>query len=122
MPQGRPSRHSRSTFGLRLFAARENAGLTQAQVAEKLGITQTAYALWERREMSLRPQQIEKLASILKVSPEYFFSKSVPRQRGGPTGKLRKVFEEVSSLPRYQQQRIIAVIEDMLLAHRTKSR
>lgn len=43
------------------------------------------------------------------------------RNGGGPVGKLRRVFEEVSRLPRYQQQRIVGVVEDMVNAQQSKS-
>ena len=46
MPRGRPSKRQRPPFGERLRALREAAGLSQQQVADKLDITQTAYAWW----------------------------------------------------------------------------
>jgi len=84
--------------------------MTQAQVAEKLNISQTAYALWERREMALKPQQIEEVAAILKVPVDYFFDAPKPKANGGPVGKVRQTFEDVSRLPRRQQQHIIKVV------------
>jgi len=60
---GRPSKEPRTEFGQRLLAAREASGLSQAQVAEQLGITQKAYAVWERYPVALRPEQIEKVTS-----------------------------------------------------------
>ena len=36
-------------FSERLKKLRKDAGLTQVDVANKLGISQPAYALWERR-------------------------------------------------------------------------
>jgi transcriptional regulator with XRE-family HTH domain len=110
MQTGRPSKRPRSPFGARLHAARETAGLTQEQVAQKLGISQTAYALWERREMALKPDQIEQAADILSVSVDYLFGRATPRITGGPVGKVRKTFEEVSRLPRRQQQHIVRVV------------
>lgn len=118
MQTGRPSKRPRSAFGTRLHAAREAAGLTQAQVAQKLDLTQAAYALWERREMALKPEQIEQAAKVLGVSVDYLFGHSSSRVNG-PVGKVRQTFESVSRLPRRQQQRIIGVVEDMLLARST---
>ena len=54
MKTGRPSKLERTAFGARLHAAREAAGLSQAQVADKLDITQAAYAFWERRKYERR--------------------------------------------------------------------
>jgi transcriptional regulator with XRE-family HTH domain len=110
MQTGRPSNRPRSAFGARLHAAREAAGLTQGQVAEKLGITQTAYALWERRDMALRPDQIEAVAKVLNVTVEHLFGQAQAKASGGPVGKVRQTFEEVSRLPRRQQQHIVRVV------------
>ena len=115
MQTGRPSIHPRTPFGERLHAAREALGLSQTRVAEKFGITQKAYAVWERYPVALRPEQIEKAAEILNVSVEYLFGKPVPKTRtGGPVGRARRVFEEVSKLSRHRQQRIISLVEDLL--------
>ena len=38
------------------------------------------------------------------------------QRKGGPVGKARRVFEEVSKLPRHQQQRILGIVEDLIAA------
>lgn len=119
MQTGRPSKHPRSAFGTRLHAAREAAGLTQAQVAEQIGITQTAYALWERREMAIRPDQIEHLAKILNVSVEHLFGVAAPKTASGPAGRVRQTFHEVSKLPRRQQEQIVKVVSALLAQAKT---
>ena len=119
MRTGRPSKSPRTNFGARVKALREAAGLTQEQVARQLGITQASYALWERRNVALTAEQLGKLAAVLGVSAdELVFGASRKSVRGGPTGKARRVFEEVSQLPRSRQQRIVSVVEDMLAAAR----
>ncbi len=123
MQTGRPSKLPRTPFGERLHQAREALGLSQTQVADKLGITQTAYAFWERRPVALRPDQIEQIAQILKIPIDVLFGHSIPKSRGaGPVGKARQVFDEVSKLPRHQQQRIVGVVSDMLSAQRSNTR
>mgnify|MGYP001577569700 CR=1 FL=1 len=112
MKTGRPSNRPRTAFGERLHVAREALGLSQAHVATKFGITQKAYAVWERYPVALRPDQVEKLAEILHTSVEDLFGKKNKNGRnGGPIGKARRVFEEVSKLPRSQQQHVLMVVE-----------
>jgi len=97
--------------------ARTAAGLSQAEVAQKLGLTQTAYANWERYPVALRPEQIEKLIAILKVAVEQLFADGGRcQERGGPVGRARRAFERISKLPRSRQQRTLAVVEDLLTA------
>jgi transcriptional regulator with XRE-family HTH domain len=117
MQIGRPSKHPRTAFGERLTAARTEAGLSQAQIAEKLGITQTSYADWERYPVALRPDQIERLTQILKVPIEQLYGVKLNSRGAGPVGKARRVFEEVSKLPRQQQQHIIRVVEAFVAQH-----
>jgi transcriptional regulator with XRE-family HTH domain len=117
MAMGRPAKSKRTEFGERLVTARQQMGLSQAQVAERLGITQQSYGGWERRETALKPEHLVKVAAILNVTVDYLLGKEDSRKRsGGPVGKARRVFEEVSKLPRNQQQHIIRVVEDMLVA------
>ncbi len=112
MQIGRPSKRPRTAFGERLFAARTAAGLSQAEIARKLGITQTAYADWERHPTALRPDQIEMLTKILKISVEALFaSNGRGKEQAGPVGRARRAFERVSGLPRSQQQHILKVVE-----------
>jgi len=117
MKTGRPSTRPRPPFGARLHDLREQAGLTQAQVAEKLGISHRAYAFWEREPTAVRAEQLAILAELFDVTADYLIGREAPKQRGtGPTGKLRQVFETASKLPRRQQQRVIDVVEDILVA------
>jgi transcriptional regulator with XRE-family HTH domain len=119
---GRPAKSKRSAFGERLVAARQQVGYSQIQMAEKLGITQQTYAGWERRTTALRPDHISKLARALNVSVDYLLGhENAGKRSGGPVGKARRMFEEVSKLPRHKQQRILSVVEDLLAAHRVAS-
>jgi transcriptional regulator with XRE-family HTH domain len=89
------------------------------QLADKLGITQSTYAGWERRTTALKPEFISKLAATLNVSVDFLLGHDNGGQRkGGPVGKARRVFEEVSKLPRHQQQRILGIVEDLIAAQR----
>jgi DNA-binding XRE family transcriptional regulator len=84
---GRPSNRARTPFGQKLYAARMAVGLSQAQMAKKLGITQTAYSLWERRTVALRPNQIERLLDLLKIPANDLFSAPPSRKRSSTKAK-----------------------------------
>jgi len=123
MQTGRPTTTERTDFGTRLHALREAAGVTQQEVAEQLGIAQSSYATWERQTPAIRPDQLERLADILGVPVTEFFADNPPAapQRSGPLGRARRVFEEISGLPRKKQKRILDVVEDLLEVHGQKS-
>lgn len=112
MQTGRPSKRERPPFGARLHFFREQAGLTQAQVAEKLGISPRAYAFWEREPVAVKADQLAILADVLDVSADALIGREAPQKRGsGPAGKLRQVFEHASQLPRSQQAKVAEFVE-----------
>jgi transcriptional regulator with XRE-family HTH domain len=97
---------------------REQAGLSQQQLAERLGLTQRAYAHWERNPVALRPEQLLSLAEALNVSVDDLVGTNGTRKRGaGPTGKMKQSFEAASRLPRSQQQKITALLEPFIAHH-----
>ncbi|MFS9449917.1 helix-turn-helix transcriptional regulator [Streptococcus cristatus] len=63
-------------FSERLKDLRRQAGLTQVEVAEKLGISQPAYASWERGVKKPTQENLVKIAQILNVSVDYLIGNS----------------------------------------------
>lgn len=58
-------------FSERLKNLRKQAHLTQVDVAEKLGISQPAYASWERGIKKPTQDNLVKIAQVLNVSVDY---------------------------------------------------
>jgi transcriptional regulator with XRE-family HTH domain len=116
---GRPAQTNRNQFGVRLHALRQRAGLSQQQVAEKLGLTQRAYSHWERYSVAVRPDQLRQLAAIFEVSVDELLGENGNKKRvsAGPTGRMRRLFEQASKLPRSQQEKIAAVLEAFVNQH-----
>lgn len=118
MKTGRPCKEREYPFGARLHAAREALGLSQAEVAAKLCMNQASYGAWERDPVALRPDQIQKLAEVLNVSVEHLFGEDEKKQhKGGPVGKARRIFEELSKIPRSQQTHVLTVVEGFIKQH-----
>jgi len=63
-------------FSERLKTLRKEAGLTQVDVAEKLGISQPAYASWERGIKKPTQQNLVKISQVLNVSIDYLVGNS----------------------------------------------
>lgn len=63
-------------FSERLKGLRKQVGLTQVDVAEKLGISQPAYASWERGVKKPTQDNLVKIAQILNVSVDYLVGNS----------------------------------------------
>jgi transcriptional regulator with XRE-family HTH domain len=117
MAKGRPPIHPQTDFGKRLAQAREQAGLTQTQLGDKLGLSQRAIAHWERDETALLPDQLDAVAKALKVSVDALVSgNGHPPKESAPRGKVRQVFEAVTRLPRRQQEKIVEVVDALVRA------
>ena len=120
MPTGRPAKTKRSALGERIAALRERAGLSQEQLAQKVGSNQKTVAYWERRAVTLKPAQIEAVAAALGSVPQEVLGLAASKPRGGPVGKAKALFDRVSALPRDRQARILTTVEDMLVAHEVR--
>ena len=57
-----------ATFGDRVAGAREHAGMTQAQLARRLGIKKSTLTAWEEDLSEPRANKLSMLAGLLSVS------------------------------------------------------
>lgn len=58
-------------FGKRLKELRKQAGMTQAQLATKLGITKSVVSYYELSERTPSPEVLRDIAIIFRVSADY---------------------------------------------------
>lgn len=80
------------TFGDRIKDARKAAGLTQRQLADKIGVSNTSISNWEQCVSTPDPDTIQHLCWALNVQPNYFFGAEVS-QFGGiiPVPEMAKI-------------------------------
>jgi len=106
---GRKFTKTRPKLGAHLVALRINAGLTQVDLAQRVGVLQQTIAFWEQADKPPRSDILLKLADALDVNIQALLTENgvvAVKKKGGPEGKLRKVFEEASNLPRSQQEKV----------------
>jgi len=99
----------RPRLGAHLAELRTRAGLSQGDLAERVGVQQQTIAFWEQSSKPPRSEVLAPLAQALGVRVESLLGGGnghAPVRKGGPQGRLRKVFEEASGLPRRQQEKI----------------
>ena len=61
-------------FGEKLKELRMQAGLTQAQLAQRIGVTKSVVSFYELRERSPSPDVLMKLSGIFHVSTDYLLA------------------------------------------------
>ncbi len=76
--------------------------------------TQKMVDYYERRTANPALEVVQKAAAALEVSPAELISDGVAplktSRKAGPTGKVQRIFEDVSRLPRPQQEKIVEFV------------
>lgn len=110
------------TIAQRLVRLRKERGLIQTQMAKRLGVSQPVVSDYERGGLRLHGELILKVAEILDVSANELLgldAKAVPKKRG-PQSQLEKQMAAIASLPRKEQQQLLAVVEAFISQHATQ--
>ena len=100
----------------RLRQLREAAGLSLRELARMVGEDHSNVGFWERTGNLPRSNVLVPLAQALGVTVEELLGEEKPKRAAGPGGKVRNVFDQVSKLPRRQQDKIVEVVEALLKA------
>src|SRR5262245_47662946 len=108
-----------SETGARIVALRRRAGPSQAQLAEAPGIPQRTLSFYEREAGDIPAGLAPQMARALGVSVDELLGKTEKKRRAavGPTGRMRRLFEAASKLPRSQQEKIAAVLDVFVNQH-----
>lgn len=105
-------------FGSRLAAARRAVGLSQNDLAAKLGVPQSNISFWERWDKAPRGEVLPKLTAVLGVGADELLGITPPKpKRSVAQGRLQKVFEQAGKLPRRQQDKIAEVVAALVAQH-----
>ncbi len=104
-------------FPQRLASLRKHQHLTQQALAELTGVHLTQIQRYEKGDSQPTLEVIRKLALALAVSADALVFD--PEERG-PDDELRLRFEAVQQLPPEDRQAIKAMLDGMIVKHRTK--
>jgi transcriptional regulator with XRE-family HTH domain len=108
----------RPPLGQRLVELRQAAGLTQMQLASKLGVHHSNIAFWELSGTPPRGEVLPVMAQALSVSVDELLGVTPPKPRKqAAKGRLQLVFEAASKLPRRQQEKIAEFVEAFVKQH-----
>jgi transcriptional regulator with XRE-family HTH domain len=105
-------------MGARVAQARKGRGLTQQQLADRLGVAQQTLAHYEVGRVRIAASQLPTLAEILDLSiDEMLIGQASPRQPGkrGPASRLQQQLDAISQLPK-AKQRVVSEVLDAMLA------
>ena len=85
-------------FGRRLVELRKARGLTQVEMAERLGATQSFVSKYERGELRLHGVLIIKLAAALRVSTDELLGFAGKEPSLKPAVKDRRLWRRITAI------------------------
>ncbi|MDX2227286.1 MAG: helix-turn-helix transcriptional regulator [Verrucomicrobiae bacterium] len=106
----KPKAH-RPPLDQHIASLREAAGLSQAQLAHLVGVHHSNIGFWEVSGTAPRGEVLPKLAKALGVSVDEFLKVESKPKKSVAKGRLQKIFEAASKLPRRQQEKVADVLE-----------
>lgn len=80
-------------FGDRLEKLREKTGLSQGEVAKRLGMARTTYSGYENNAREPDQKTLDKLATFFDVSVDYLLGRTQGQKTNTAPGKLDEYLE-----------------------------
>lgn len=108
-------RKASETLGERLARLRRERGITQVELAEKLGVVQPVVSDYERGELRLHGQLIVELTKVLRVSADELLG--LEGEKASPPVRNRRLLrriQELDRLPKRDQQALLRTIDAFL--------
>jgi putative transcriptional regulator len=116
------NKNQKSSFGKRLKSIRQARGLTQEELAERLGIERRMVAHYENYAKFPSVDLIPKLAKALKVSVEELLgTKEFKDEDLAKNKNLMRRFCAVGNLPLRDQRTVFSLINALKAKHAPKT-
>ena len=103
-------------MGQRVARLRKAKGITQGQLAELLGVSQSVVSDYERGELRLHAEVIVQLSSILGVSADELLglAETASEPQSGWVPRLAKKARQIEKLPQRDQEALMRTINAYL--------
>lgn len=106
------------TIGERVLHIRKAQGLTQMQLAEKIGIKRSLVTDYETGRLRLNGEMVARFALALGVSSDLILGLgNTSALAGQPDLKLTKRMRQIEDLPQHQKKSLLLTIDAYLKAN-----
>lgn len=104
------------TPGTRLARLRRDKGITQIELAQKLGVTQSVVSDYERDALRLNSELIMQLIGILNISADELLGVAKAPASTTPikNRRLYRQLQSIDKLPKRDQQALLRTIDAFL--------
>ncbi|MFZ1903908.1 MAG: helix-turn-helix transcriptional regulator [Steroidobacteraceae bacterium] len=113
----RPAAKTHGTLGSRIARLRREKGLTQVELAERLGVTQPAVSDYENDDIRVPADVVVEIATLLGVSTDELLGLKETPASSASSPKNRRLYrrlQDIEKLPRRDQQALLRTIEAFL--------
>lgn len=102
-------------LGTRIAELRKTRGITQVQLAERLGVSQQTIQAYEVGRRRIQVSALPVVARILGSSLEELFGESShAKSKRGPASRLQQQIDAISQLPKTQQRFVTQMLDTVL--------
>ncbi len=110
-----------SAIANRIAEARKDRGISQQQMAKKLGVTQPIISRYERGELRIHAELLVKIAKLLNIASDELLGLQAPKNDGKKNDELDtpskrrmwKKFQQVAKWPEKDQRAVIRLINSV---------
>lgn len=107
--------HKNNNFGSRVAALRKDRGMTQADLADKLGISRRMVAYYEKQSEHVPANLLVPLSKAFKVSlDELLDIKSAKLSTDKNQAALRRRLKKIESLPKSDQKALFHYLDALI--------
>ncbi len=106
-----------SRFGKRLKIFRKQAGLTQTELGEKIGLTKRMVAYYETQGGTPSPSLVANMAKACNVSGNILLGLETEATIKPKNIKIWRQLLKVEQLPEKEQKVILGMIDSLTAAH-----
>lgn len=113
---GGPLSKAIEILGENIAVFRRKLGLTQSDLAKKVGITRGTVTRLEKGLQSIRPETLAKMASVFGVSEANLYQ----APHAEPTTVHQKLQDAISLLTETEARVVLGIVQDRILTLRQK--
>jgi len=106
-----------SLIGQRIARLRKAQGITQKELAEKIGVTRTVITDYECGRVRIYDEMLARLAAVLNASTDELLGLKDSLTSEGPSLRLAKRIRELDQLPEQKRKAILKTLDDLIRAN-----
>jgi transcriptional regulator with XRE-family HTH domain len=110
-----PLKLSDESLGKRVARLRKERGITQVELAKRIGIIQSMVSAYEHDNLRLSAEMAMRFALALGISVEELLStKNSPHPFRKPSRKVMRRMEQIEKLPPRKQEFVLQALDSLL--------